>query len=76
MLILLVTQVFLEVIVLPLGKRIPRISSSSHKGIPPSSKKKSMVEESVMVKYTKQMALLNLLMMTSTKPLVPLLLQV
>jgi len=75
-LILLVTQVFLEVIVLPLGKRIPRISSSSHKGIPPSSKKKSMVEESVVVKYTKQMALLNLLMMTSTKPLVPLLLQV
>jgi len=28
-LILLVTQVFLEVIILPLGRRIPRISSSS-----------------------------------------------
>jgi len=53
---------FLEVIVLPLGRRIPRISnssvlrsnsSSSHKGIPPSSKRKSVVEESVVVKYTK-----------------------
>jgi len=62
-LILLVTQVFLEVIVLPLERRIPRISSS-HKGIPPSSKRKSMVEESVVVKHTKQMALPNLLMMT------------
>jgi len=77
-LILLVTQVFLEVIVLPLGRRTPRTSSSSssHKGIPPSSKRKSMVEESVVVKHTKQMALPNLLMMTSTKPPVPLLLQV
>jgi len=84
-LILLITQVFLEVIVLPFGRRIPRISSSSalrgsssssHKGISPSSKKKSMVEESMVVKYTKQMALPNLLMITSTKPSVPLLLQV
>jgi len=74
---------FLEVIVLPLGRRIPRISSSSalrgsssssHKEIPPSSKRKSMVEESMVVKHTKQMALPNLLMMTSTKPPVPLLL--
>ena len=68
--ILLDTQVFLEVIVLPLGRRIPRISSS-HKGIPPSSKRKSVV-----IKHTKQMAPPNLLIMTSTKPLVPLLLQV
>jgi len=76
-LILLVTQVFLEVIVLPLGRRTPRTSSSSsHKGIPPSSKRKSVVEESMVVKHTKQMALPNLLMMTSTKPPVPLLLQV
>jgi len=83
-LILLVTQVFLEVIVLPLGRRTPRTSSStlkgssssSHRGIPPSSKRKSMVEESVVVKHTKQMALPNLLMMTSTKPPVLLLLQV
>ena len=76
-LILLITQVFLEVIILPLGRRIPRISSSSsHKGIPPSSKRKSVVEESMVVKHTKQMALPNLLMMTSTKPSVPLLLQV
>jgi len=84
-LILLITQVFLEVIVLPLGRRIPRISSNStlrdsssnsHKGIPPSSKRKSMVEENMIVKHTKQIALSNLLMMTSTKPLVPLLLQV
>jgi len=83
--ILLVTQVFLEVIILPFGRRIPRISSSSalrdsssssHKRIPPSSKRKSMVEESIVVKHTKQMALPNLLMMTSTKPLVPLFLQV
>jgi len=83
--ILLDTQVFLEVIVLPLGRRIPRISSnsalrssssSSHKGISPSSKRKSVVEESVVVKYIKQMAPPNLLIMTSTKPLVPLLLQV
>ena len=85
MLILLDTQVFLEVIVLPLGRRIPRISSSSalrgsssssHKGIPPSSKRKSVVEESMVVKHTKQIAPPNLLIMTSTKPLVPLLLQV
>jgi len=84
-LILLVTQVFLEVIVLPLGRRIPRISSSStirgsssssHKGIPLSSKRKSVVKESMVVKHTKQMALPNLLMMMSTKPPVPLLLQV
>ena len=83
--ILLDTQVFLEVIVFPFGRRIPRISSSSalrgsssssHKGIPPSSKRKSMVEESVVVKHTKQIAPPNLLIMTSTKPLVPLLLQV
>jgi len=74
-LILPVTQVFLEVIVLPLGRRIPRISSSSsHKGIPSSSKRKSVVEESVVIKHTKQMALPNLLMMMSIKPLVPLLL--
>jgi len=60
--ILLDTQVFLEVIVFPLGRRIPRISSSSalrgsssssHKGIPPSSKRKSVVEKSVVVKHTK-----------------------
>jgi len=76
---------FLEVIILLLGRRIPRISSSSalrgsssssHKGIPSSNKRKSMVEKSVVVKYTKQMALPNLLIMTSTKPPVPLLLQV
>jgi len=75
-LILLVTQVFLEVIILSLGRRIPRISSSSHKRTPPSSKRKSMVKESIVVKHTKQMALPNLLMITSIKPLVPLLLQV
>jgi len=75
-LILLITQVFLEVIVLSLGRKIPRISSSSHKGISPSSKRKSVVEESIVVKHTKQMGLPSLLMMTSTKPLVPLLLQV
>ena len=85
MLILLITQVFLEMIVSPLGRRIPRISSSStlmdsssssYKGIPPSSKKKSVVEKSIVVKYTKQIALSNLLIVTSTKSLVPLLLQV
>jgi len=84
-LILPITQVFLEVIVLPLGRRILRISSSStlrgsssssHKEIPPSSKRKSVVEKSMVVKHTKQMALPNLLMITSIKPLVPLLLQV
>ena len=76
-LILLVTQMFLEVIVLPLGRRTPRISSSSsHKGISLSSKRKSMIEESVVVKHTKQMAFPNLLMMMSTKLLVQLLLQV
>jgi len=77
-LILLATQVFLEVIVLPLGRRTPRISCSSrsHKGISPSSKRKSIVKKSIVVKYTKQMALPNLLMMISIKPLVPLLLQV
>ena len=84
-LILPITQVFLKVIVLPLGRRIPRISSSSalrgsssssHKRIPPSSKRKSVVKESMVVKHTKQMALPNLLIMTSIKPLVPLLLQV
>jgi len=76
--------VFLEIIILPLGRRIPRISSSSafrgssssHKGISPSSKRKSIVKESIVVKHTKQMALSNLLMIISTKPLVPLLLQV
>jgi len=81
--ILLDTQVFLEVIALPPGRRIPRISSSSalrgsssHKGIPLSNKRKSVVEESVVVKHTKQMAPPNLLIMMSTKPLVLLLLQV
>ena len=65
MLILLVTQVFLEVIILPLERKIPRISSSSsHKEISSSSKRKSMVKESIVVKHTKQMALPNLLMMT------------
>jgi len=73
------------VIVLLLGRRIPRISSSSalrgsssssHKGIPPSSKRKSIVKKSIVVKHTKQIALPNLIMMTSTKPSVPLLLQV
>jgi len=69
--------VFLEVIVLSLGRKIPRISSSSsYKGIPPNSKRKSIVEESVVVKHTKQIALSNVLIVTSTKPLVPLLLQV
>ena len=81
--ILLSTQGFLEVITLPPGRRIPRISSSSalrgsssssHKGIPLSNKRKSVVEESVVVKHTKQMAPPNLLIVTSTKPLVPLLL--
>jgi len=81
--ILLSTQGFLEVITLPPGRRIPRISSSSalrgsssssHKGIPHSNKRKSVVEESVVVKHTKQMAPPNLLIVTSTKPLVPLLL--
>jgi len=68
---------FLEVIVLPLGRRTPRISSSSsHKGIPLSSKRKSMIEESIVVKHTKQIAFPNLLMMMSTKLLVQLLLQV
>ena len=85
MLILLVTQVFLEMIVLSLGRRIPRISSSSafrgsssssHKRIFPSSKRKGMVEESMVVKHTKQITLPNLLIMMSTKPPVPLLLQV
>jgi len=81
--ILLDTQVFLKVIALPPGRRIPRISSSSvlrgsssHKGIPLSNKRKSVVEESMVIKHTKQMAPPNLLIMTSTKPLVPLLLQV
>jgi len=49
-LILLVTQVFLEGIVPPLGRKIPRISSSSilrgssssYKRIPPSNKRKSI----------------------------------
>jgi len=75
--ILLGTQVFLEVIALPPGRRIPRISnSSSHKGIPLSNKRKSMVKESVVVKHTKQIAPSNLLIVMSTRPLVPLLLQV
>jgi len=69
--------VFLEVIVLSLGKKTPRISSSSsHKGISPNSKRKSIFKESMVVKHTKQIAFPNLLMMMSTKPLVPLLLQV
>jgi len=74
-LILLDTQVLLKMIVFPLGKRTLRISnnSSSHKGILPSSKRKSIVEESIVVK---QMASPNLLIVMSTKPLVPLLLQV
>jgi len=46
------------------------------RGFLPAAKKKSVVEESMVVKHTKQMALPNLLMMTSTKPLVPLILQV
>jgi len=76
-LILLITQVFLEVIVPPLGRKIPRISSSSsYKGIPPNSKRKSVVEESMVVKHTKQIALLNVLIVMSTKPLVLLLLQI
>jgi len=67
--------VFLEVIVLSFGRKNPRISSSSsHKRISPSSRRKSMVKESMVVKHTKQMAFPNLLMMMSTKPLVPLLL--
>ena len=81
--ILLGTQVFLEVIALPPGRRIPRISSSSalkgsssssYKGISLSNKRKSVVEESIVIKHTKQMAPPNLLIVTSTKPLVPLLL--
>jgi len=84
-LILLVTQVFLEVIAPPLRRRILRISSSSalrgsssssYKGIPSSSKRKSVVKESMVAKHTKQIALPNLLIVMSTKPPVPLLLQV
>jgi len=42
--------VFLEVLVPPLGRRIPRIStSSSYKGIPPNNKRKSVVKESIVV---------------------------
>jgi len=67
--------VFLEVIVLSLGKRTPRISSR-HKGIPPSSKRKSVVKKSKVVKYTRQIAPPNLLIVMITKPPVPLLLQV
>ena len=85
MLILLAIQAFLEVIILPLGRKISMISnsstlkgsSSSHKGPLPSSKRKSIVEEREVVKYTKQMPLLrtNLPTMTNIKPLVLLLLQ-
>ena len=83
--ILLATQAFLEVIVLPLGRKIPMInssnalkgSSSSYKGTLLSSKRKSIVEEREVAKHTKQMSLLktNLPIMTNIKPLVPLLLQ-
>jgi len=67
--------VFLEVIVLSLRRRTPRISSR-YKGIPPSSKGKSVVEESEVVKYTRQIASPNLSIVMTTKPPVPLLLQV
>jgi len=73
------------VIILPLGRKIPMISSSSalkgssssHKGTLLSSKRKSIVEEREVVKHTKQMPLLrtNLPTMMNIKPLVPLLLQ-
>jgi len=84
-LILLTIQAFLEVIVLPLGRKILMISSSSalkdsssrHKGTFLSSKRKSIVKEREVVKHTKQMPLLrtNLPTMTNIKPLVLLLLQ-
>jgi len=77
--------VFLEVIILPLERKISMISSSSalkgssssHKGTLLSSKRKSIVKEREMVKHTKQMPLLraNLPTMTNIKPPVPLLLQ-
>ena len=85
MLILLAIQVFLEVIVPSLGRKIPMISSSSalkgssssHKRTLLSSKRKSVVEEREVVKHTKQMPLLrtNLPTMMNIKPPVPLLLQ-
>jgi len=78
-LILLAIHTFLEVIILPLGRKIPMISSSSsHKGILLSSKRKSIVEEREVVKHTKQMSLpkTNLPIMMNIKLLVPLLLQV
>jgi len=53
--ILLATQAFLEVIILSLGRRIPMISSSSHKETVLSSKRKSMVKEREMTKHTRQM---------------------
>jgi len=60
-LILLAIQAFLEVIVLPLGRKIPMISSSStlkgssssYKGTLLSSKRKNIVEEREVVKHTK-----------------------
>jgi len=78
-LILLITQVFLVVIVLFLEKRTPRISSNStlkgssssrYKRIPTSSKRKSVIKESKIVKYTKQMVSPNILIVMTTKPLV------
>ena len=71
-------------IVLFLGKKTPRIgsnsalrstSSNSHKGISPSNKR-DVVIESEMVKYTRQIASLNLLIVITTEPLVLLLLQI
>jgi len=57
-LILLITQVFLEVIVLSPGRRIPRISSSSTLRDSSSNKRKGIVKESVVVEHTRQMAFL------------------
>jgi len=56
-LILLITQVFLEVIVLPPRGRILRISSSSTLR-DSSNKRKGIVEESVVVEHTRQMVFL------------------
>jgi len=53
-------------IVLPLRRKTPRINNSStlrgsnsskYERIPPSSKRKSIAEESKIIKYTRQMAL-------------------
>jgi len=84
-LILLAIQVFLEVIVLSLGRKIPMISSSSalkgssssYKRTLLSSKRKSIVEKRGVVKHTKQMSLpkTNLPIMMNIKLLVLLLLQ-